>query len=292
MKTFVFFLAPILIVVGLLGNLISFLVFSRKKLKQYPLNYCFKLMTITDTICLINLLHYTIQVSFENDINLFTDNFCQLSSYFSYVVCPIKGWILFGMSLERFYSIQYPSFKFVLKQKKFQYMCSIFVIMFNLVIYIPVWFFVGRAKNNECALVNHKVLLTVLNFFNETLVPYLGIACMTALIGIAIFNIKSRVSNANSIVDARTARTNLKNIRFSIFSISMNLLYLFIYLLSFPLVISRLTNLFMAKKIQKHDAFFTISMCFYYLNYSLPIFVYVGFHAAFREEIFTIFSFK
>ncbi len=85
---FLEFIYPtILLVTGIICNLLSFLVFSRKKLKKMALNFLFRLMTITDTITLMGL------IAIYNDFFIlrFSKFTCRFFIYYGFSLFPIKG---------------------------------------------------------------------------------------------------------------------------------------------------------------------------------------------------------
>ena len=88
-KTFIleYILPSFIIVAGVLCNLFSFLVFSRKKIKKMSLNFLFRLMTITDTVTLLQL------IMIYNDFYIlrFSDFTCKFFIYFAFWIFPIKG---------------------------------------------------------------------------------------------------------------------------------------------------------------------------------------------------------
>lgn len=80
-------LPSFLLVTGVLCNFLSFLVFSRKKIKKMSLNYLFRLMAITDTLTLIQLT-----IVYKDFYILRLSRFtCKFFIYFGFTLFPIKG---------------------------------------------------------------------------------------------------------------------------------------------------------------------------------------------------------
>lgn len=111
---FLYNILPICIVVfGLLGNLICFVVFSRRKFKRISLNFLLRVMTITDSISLLQILPTYFKYSrFNFDIRTVSGLSCKMFVYFKYFICPVKGWILVIIAFERYLSVQYPRLVF------------------------------------------------------------------------------------------------------------------------------------------------------------------------------------
>ncbi len=73
-----------LILVGLIGNALCLIVFSRRKFKQMSLNFIFRLMAITDELTILSILLLD-QLKSSSLI------FCKISMYTNYFMFPIKG---------------------------------------------------------------------------------------------------------------------------------------------------------------------------------------------------------
>lgn len=108
--SFLYNILPICIVLfGLCGNLICFVVFSRRKFKRISLNFLLRVMTITDSISLLQILPTYFKYSrFNFDIGTVSAFSCKTFLYFKYFICPVKGWILVIIAFERYLSVQYP----------------------------------------------------------------------------------------------------------------------------------------------------------------------------------------
>jgi hypothetical protein len=89
--------------------MICFAVFSRQKFKRISLNLMLRVMAITDIIALMQILPTYFKYSrFNYDVRTVSTLYCKFFVYLKYFICPVKGWILVIIALERYMSVQNP----------------------------------------------------------------------------------------------------------------------------------------------------------------------------------------
>lgn len=102
----VFYYTPTIVFVGIIGNILSVLVFFRTKLKKLSSSYYLAALGISDTgfliLCFMNWLNFA-------DLNLINrDIICQLY-YFMQGVCSfLSVWYVVAFTVERFIAVLYP----------------------------------------------------------------------------------------------------------------------------------------------------------------------------------------
>lgn len=102
----VFYYTPTIVFVGIIGNILSVLVFFRTKLKKLSSSYYLAALGISDTgfliLCFMNWLNFA-------DLNLINrDVICQLY-YFMQGVCSfLSVWYVVAFTVERFIAVLYP----------------------------------------------------------------------------------------------------------------------------------------------------------------------------------------
>ena len=116
---------------GILGNLISFVVFSRKRFKFTIFHIYFRLFVITDSIVLFQALNMTIGYSSDIWIDDLFSIVCILDEYIYYVACPISAHILVVFTIDRYLSVKNPD-QFACRTKKhFQLAICAAIVVYN-----------------------------------------------------------------------------------------------------------------------------------------------------------------
>jgi hypothetical protein len=94
--------------IGIVLNVLTFLVFSRKKLRKRAFGRYFRVKLIADTLSLIHsfrdLAEYVFDCSLDNVPNIFL---CKFVEYSLYVSWSISCWMVVLIALDRFVSIAF-----------------------------------------------------------------------------------------------------------------------------------------------------------------------------------------
>jgi hypothetical protein len=97
---------PILFTFGVIGNLLSSLVFSITKLNQTSCGIYFLLLAIADTTGLIGGLHHCLTIGYHIPVpNAF---YCRIRNFLLYTSMDIASWMVAAISLDRYLKVKYP----------------------------------------------------------------------------------------------------------------------------------------------------------------------------------------
>ena len=103
------YFAPILLFVGTLGNILSFVVFSRLALKQSATAFYFRVLAVADTLALnVGLWPNWMRDAFDIHIYPITDLSCRIQTYLRYMLPDCAVWVLVILTLERMVGVQWP----------------------------------------------------------------------------------------------------------------------------------------------------------------------------------------
>lgn len=100
------YFVPILIFIGLIGNTISFLVFSRTSLRRLSASVYLAALSMSD-----NGFLFCVFMSWSSNIGLHlynTHGWCQTFVYLSYVCSFLSVWYVIGFTVERYIAICFP----------------------------------------------------------------------------------------------------------------------------------------------------------------------------------------
>ena len=132
-----FMMAPIIFMVGLIGNLTGIVVLSRKQLEKIGPVMMYRTLFIMDTIYLLNLINFYLSKAFDLNLSLISNFSCKLSTYISYSFSSFSALTLMYISFYRFIAIRYPAKSFTFKKIKTQFIFIFVIVLFELAYYSP-----------------------------------------------------------------------------------------------------------------------------------------------------------
>ena len=221
----------------LIGNILCFYIFSRKKFKSTIFSSYFRYDLLINLFYLFLPIDYFLELSRNVETKLISDLACKMYRYYEDVVTPISHYILAAISIDRYLTIVYPK-KYAFKNKvSFHLKCCIGITVFNCVYYIPSLIYFGlissvsndllflnnndsiNSSNLSCS--NRIIILNFLNVLNDVIVPFGIMSIFTILLIKSIYDSRKR---ARSLASAQN-RTQSKYIRLAVTSISVNIVF-------------------------------------------------------------------
>jgi hypothetical protein len=130
--------APVLIILGLFGNIFGILISKRKKLIKFGPRTILIYLFIFDFIYFPLIIKPYLQYSFNIDITIISSLTCKVHWYANYAFATISPMLNVYISIERFISINYQSRRFFLRKKQTQNAYILGIVVFNMLIYSPI----------------------------------------------------------------------------------------------------------------------------------------------------------
>lgn len=97
-------------ITGLFGNLISFVVYSRKTFRRNSINVYCRALAIFDSYIMIVQMANTISIIFYNaDLYAQSDSACKFSIYSFVATPPITSWILVLLAIDKLLCVMFPN---------------------------------------------------------------------------------------------------------------------------------------------------------------------------------------
>ena len=97
---------PMIFLVGLIGNLLSILLFSLTELNQNSCGIFFLLLALSSLLALIGGLHHCLTIGYHTRIpNAF---YCRFRNFLLYTSMDVASWMVVALSVDRLYRIKYP----------------------------------------------------------------------------------------------------------------------------------------------------------------------------------------
>ena len=135
------YIFPLIFVIGLIGNGLSFAVMTRKSLRGQVASFYISLLAVLDTITLsLIIVPRWILVSFEVEVIAYSQTACKIWSFSMVWMSDSVSWIVSLIAIDRFVNIIFPHKAKTLITLKRSIWMSIVVILFLFVINLQLLF--------------------------------------------------------------------------------------------------------------------------------------------------------
>lgn len=135
--TYIFLnLQVVIACVGLTGNVLTFCVYARKRLRKFSFSLYMKVLCLTDSILLAHNFRYWFAFIVQADLTTTSTLLCTLADYHPYFTAIISLWLLTCISADRLVTIMFPNKLKFIKNKYFQVGLILFVTLYSLGIFI------------------------------------------------------------------------------------------------------------------------------------------------------------
>ena len=271
--------------IGILGNIISFIVFSRKTFRKNSIStYCqalsvFDCLTIIQLVKDIYLMYYSNQVFFEN-INNST---CRLFYYLSMQYTAIPGWILVAFSIDKMLNMR-TSCPNLLKSKLFQWSVVAAIVIVHLLLYSELLIslqleplpFLPQIQICNYPFLSYLNIFLYAQLSDTCIVPFL-VMFVTTIFTIRLLtksrNSLHRIGQADKKRRMRDMKFAFSSMAFNVFFIAFKMPFLFSYILPLSFV---------------NNTFFQVSFFLFLINCSANFFIHFATNSIFRREVYAI----
>ena len=277
----------VVIFVGLLGNVISFVVFSRKTFSNNSISTYCRALAIFDSLVIFELIqnsgqvfsNFTFSIINLNDIN------CKIFFYMMALYSSIPAWILVVFSIDKMLSMRRNAI-LLLRKKSFQWSVVLAISLINLFLYIEVPIKLVR-QVLPFYFDYYYCDISSLDFFTGFIIGYLF---QTAIIPFAVMFVTSIVTirllaksrNALTRGQKADAQRKKRDTKFAISSLAFNFIFV---ALKMPLVIVYTQVAF---NINIDLYFYQMSLFLFFLNASSNFYIHFATNSIFRRELFII----
>ena len=222
------------LVISLVGTTLGIMIFSRKKLKKFPMRRVYQSLLATDVIYVTKItIQNTIAHTSIGRLKYLSTYACKLYEYTNFMICSISSWLLVLISVERCIGIVFGKRIGIFKNKKFELFLIALAIIYNCLLYTPFLMYqelqqiiINNTDTNEtqidynCDFSDIEYIQTfyLMDMINSTLVPY-GIMVVLSII-LIMFVIKSRM-RIKHLTNSKEKKFLIKEIRFGIFTFEL-----------------------------------------------------------------------
>jgi len=270
---------------GIAGNIMSFIVFSRKKFKNTIFETYYRWICILDIISFSYPINDYFYYEYENyNWNIF---FCDYLDFIMYAFPATAAWVLTIISFDRMINIVFPVYNSFIKKKKFQHISCFLATLCSMLVYSPIFYY--REFNsysnfdnqtnqttsyNLCELKEGADSVLWTDLFYGSVVPALIMLILNVATITTLFRSRKKSSTGISKRDVRFAFTSFALIIFFFVLVVLSQLYLLLSAYGF------------FKSDEQITFWQTLTCLAYTIYFSLIFFVNLIVNSMFREEFF------
>lgn len=289
----VFFFSYLFIfAIGVPGNILMFVVFSRSTLTKLSVSVYFRAMAIANLAINFTLVKQFAEDQYNYNISDRSIFICKLYNYLIYSVSSMAVWFLAAAGFDRYLIIAHPArFQFFHKNR-FPFYITIALIAFNMLFYILVIFDsnlinqsnddANNATYQTCLFENYGFLLVLCDFFNSTIVPFM-IMIFTTIGMILVVNKSRRRMKKFEQARPNHLKKGCRNLKFGASLIITNIVFL---ILITPISISDLGFL----NFDFEFDFGIVVLIMYSSYYSIEFYLQVAVNNLVRNEFVDMFK--
>ena len=275
------------IAMGLIGNVLSIIVFSRKTFRNNSIStYCIALAIIESitavefVICVYNLA-YNINLP-DQSVSL-----CKFTFSIAIYMNAIQPWIIVAFSIDKILSMRTRSIP-ILKKKWFQWSIVAGIVLFNLALYIYIPILIRIAEifpgyfMCDLSTIGFFNIYMLSNILSTCLIPFLAML-ITSILTIRLL-IKSRksIEKSGHLTKDRKSRDR----KYAITSLTFNITFI---VLKAPVATFFLMSAYFS---YFNLYFYRISFILFFLDMSISFFIHSITNSLFRREILVLLRLK
>lgn len=279
-----------LILLGLIGNIVSFVVFSRPVFSKNSISTYSRALAIFESYTLGQLI---------TDIVLLTNNFlylansnilwCKVSFYMNTGLAAIPGWILIAFSIDKILNMKRIKSNW-LKKRWAQYTTVLGLAVFNLLLYIEIPIFLAPVTIPytsiticDTSLLSFGTAFNILNLVAGSLLPF-AIMFVTSIVSIKLIrDSKKAIERRSGTLASSSSKLNVlsRDAKFAVTTITFNVLFVTMRL---PIIV---VSIYGYTKVSSFIIKFALLL--HFLNSSMCFVVHFVSNSLFRRELARIF---
>ena len=275
------------ILLGLLGNILTVMVFSRPTFRKNSISiYCISL-AIFDSHIIYDAVIYFITLLYNYLVITYSDAACIAISYITYGFNSIPTWILIAFSIDKLKSLKKLSNG--MKRPIIHYMIILSIVLFNLILYIEIPIYLRLVTIDifgvKLTLCDSTTLwfgeaINIISLIQGSVIPIL------ILVGSSIYTIKllrdsrRKVNLTEAAADKRRVREN----KYAITSLTFNILFIVLKTPFFIVTTIGYSN-FSVYVLYFMNLLFA-------LNFSISFLVHFALNSLFRRELSILFRLR
>lgn len=260
---------------GLIGNLLMFLVYSQANLRRLSVSVYFRCISI---FCTFQILFYFTIFQYWKEITYKSLVLFKLLDYLSELFIPLAVWMEIIVSLDRFFTILFP-FRFKIFQKRLFQLGSITaVIIFNMALYSIVLLESSRGASKVLYInLMSAQKRFIIDLLNVCIIPFVTMTFLSAFTFVGVVRAHRRIKSMSGTTKTRNNIQNnraklIKDVKFGVTMIILNIVF-FVFML-----LNRLYNLLNFNPFNYETEFFSNLIFRLVLNQSADFYFFISFY--------------
>jgi hypothetical protein len=284
---------PLLIIpFGTIGNLLTLIVYTRRKFWNTPFGFYNSCLAIVDTLILyVGSLKFYLSASNTIDITTHSLFGCKFFTAGIYVLPQFSAWIIVLISVERLIAIRALKNFFFVKKRNFQFVSLVAIFVLILVINFPNILYLQLKENSfdnstfkkcdlDSSLFTHN-FRNVIDLLAYTLAPFILMTTCSVFISITIIQSKLKFRS----IRHRSMRRQ--------YQLSFTLIFTNVVFLLFNLPICIVMIIKNSRNLDIYDPqlelAYTIANILSYINFSISVFINFAINRLFTQQFLKIF---
>ena len=270
-----------IITIGLFGNILTFIIFSRPAFKKNSISIYCRALTIIDCFTIYELASDIGLVFFDYLIYIMSEMGCKLNFFVHLSIGSISAWVLIAFSIDKVLSMKNRA-KFI-KKRSFQYAVISVIVLIHLIAYIvPIYMVSVTISMTKmlCFLQSFGDVILLVALIEGSLIPFI-IMISSSIISIRLIRNSTRTIR-NHVNESDIVSRTTRDFKYAITSISFNILFV---VLKMPILLVAVLSCFIP------DISLTvicISNILYFINFSCGFLVHFASNSIFRRELFVL----
>jgi len=300
--------APILIIMGTIGNIISIIVLSKPRFNRHPsTTYLLGLAASDMSMLYIGLLRQWVKYAFEVDIRHISPIICKVHWWLMYVMSDWTVWTLALITVERLVATLIPYKSKKICTKRSAKVTVISIVVFSLLVNSNLLYGFGEVETQEgnttiirpCAPVNEeyaKFFFTVwtwIDLCKFSLIPFVILAAGNVLIVFKLVQSRRKVKKDASNSESRSA-SKAKQSNMSVLLVCLNFVFI---ICTLPVCVYFIGEAYwipqdVPRNVQQQDPWWALVNIMLYTNNTSNFILYILTGSRFREEVIKLFTFR
>lgn len=283
-----------LLVVGIVGNMFSFRIYSRQTMTKSSFTIYFRTMSLADLIITLHIITFILRNMFDIDLHVQSNILCKSVDLVLFVTSPISAYSLVAISIDRFIKIKFSRRFELMYKRSFQIALVVCIVVYNVCFYGGILWSkqlnVNVQYDNEtnrsslaysCDDLPSMQIFYQMDVLNSTIVPYALMVFFSCATIVVVFNSRRKILTSTTI----GVRKSRRDRKFAITSITLNTIFL---TLNLPIVLFLTYGNSVEGNL--HSMLFEIFNAVYYTNYATNFYVQLAVNSIFRREFLGIFN--
>jgi hypothetical protein len=293
---FLFFFSIGFTILGFIGNILTFKVYTMPALRKNNLSLYFRTISVFNNYQLVHMIRISVMTRFNWDMRLLNDFMCKMVDYSEYGVNAVSAWLLVVISIDRFMNIAYPRRFPFLTKRSFQWAIVLFICLNQPIYYsYMIWNSELHTINSTDPITNETLigyvcvnnaaqLLSWLDLFNSTLEPFAFMIGFSAALIYSIRRSRKRIYKNSSMNKEQS-----KDRKFAVTSLTLNILFL---VFNVPIVIFNMLQTYTYIDPDLIFLFQFLMGCVFFCYFAIDFYVQLAVNSIFRGVFFSLLNFK